>query len=106
MKRNNVIRVAFGAIALVVMSLMTSCSSYNGMVEAEEAVNSAWGQVENVYQRRADLVPNLVNTVKGAANFEKSTLKSFCFAQKTTELRNVCFQQNTYSFQQCWDMIR
>lgn len=76
MKRNNVIRVAFGAIALVVMSLMTSCSSYNGMVEAEEAVNSAWGQVENVYQRRADLVPNLVNTVKGAANFEKSTLES------------------------------
>ena len=76
MKRNNVIRVAFGAIALVVMSLMTSCSSYNGMVEAEEAVNSAWGQVENVYRRRADLVPNLVNTVKGAANFEKSTLES------------------------------
>jgi LemA protein len=46
------------------------------MVQKQEAVSSAWSQVENVYQRRADLIPNLVNTVKGAANFEKSTLEA------------------------------
>jgi LemA protein len=49
-------------------------SSYNGLVGADNAVRAQWGQVENVYQRRADLIPNLVNTVKGAANFEKDTL--------------------------------
>lgn len=49
-------------------------SQYNGLVAADQAVQEQWGQVENVYQRRADLVPNLVATVKGAANFEKSTL--------------------------------
>ncbi len=48
-------------------------AGYNRLVGLEEAVKSAWGQVENVYQRRADLVPNLVETVKGAAAFEKET---------------------------------
>lgn len=47
---------------------------YNGMVDKEEAVTSAWAQVENVYQRRMDLIPNIVASVKGEANFEKSTL--------------------------------
>ncbi|WP_138430400.1 LemA family protein [Fodinibius saliphilus] len=46
----------------------------NGLVNKQETVNQRWAQVENQYQRRADLVPNLVNTVKGAADFEKSTL--------------------------------
>lgn len=48
--------------------------SYNNMVNKEEEVTSQWAQVENVYQRRMDLIPNLVNTVKGYADFEKSTL--------------------------------
>lgn len=52
---------------------LSSCG-YNSMVEKQENVDKAWSQVQNVYQRRADLVPNLVNTVKGAANFEKETL--------------------------------
>ena len=47
---------------------------YNGLVAKQEAVSSAWAQVQNDYQRRFDLIPNLVETVKGAANFEKSTL--------------------------------
>jgi LemA protein len=47
---------------------------YNSMVEKEEAVSGAWSQVENVYQRRSDLIPNIVASVKGEANFEKSTL--------------------------------
>jgi LemA protein len=49
-------------------------ATYNGLVGKQEAVKGAWGQVQNVYQRRMDLVPNLVETVKGAAGFEKSTL--------------------------------
>ncbi|MDO8468379.1 MAG: LemA family protein [Candidatus Peribacter sp.] len=49
-------------------------SGFNGFVAQQENVKNAWAQVETVYQRRIDLVPNLVNTVKGAANFEQSTL--------------------------------
>lgn len=48
--------------------------TYNSMVDMDETVKRSWAQVENVYQRRLDLIPNLVNTVKGAADFEKSTL--------------------------------
>jgi LemA protein len=49
---------------------------YNGLVEQEESVQSQWSKVESSYQRRADLIPNLVNTVKGYADFEKETLES------------------------------
>jgi len=47
---------------------------YNGLVSLDEGVKAAWSQVENAYQRRADLIPNLVNTVQGAADFERETL--------------------------------
>jgi len=50
--------------------------SYNSLVTKDEAVTTAWAQVENVYQRRADLIPNLVQTVRGAADFEASTLEA------------------------------
>lgn len=62
------IALAIGAIIVISM-----ISSYNSLVGLSQAVDAQWGQVQNVYQRRADLVPNLVATVKGAANFEKST---------------------------------
>ena len=52
---------------------MTLAGTYNRLVALDQAVQSQWAQVESVYQRRADLIPNLVSTVKGAANFEKST---------------------------------
>ena len=55
---------------IVVLGISTN----NGLVEREENVESAWAQVENQYQRRADLIPNLVNTVRGAADFEQETL--------------------------------
>lgn len=58
---------------LVILLSQTSCG-YNEMVAKDENVGARWANVQNAYQRRADLVPNLVNTVKGAANFEKSTL--------------------------------
>ena len=57
------------------------------MVEAQEQATQAWAQVENVYQRRADLIPNLVNTVKGAVDFEKSTLEAVIEARsKATQV--------------------
>jgi LemA protein len=62
------IALAIGAIVAISM-----IGSYNSLVALGQAVDAQWGQVQNVYQRRADLVPNLVATVKGAANFEKST---------------------------------
>ncbi len=58
---------------LVVVAMMALAGSYNRLVTLDQAVQSQWAQVESVYQRRADLIPNLVATVKGAANFEKST---------------------------------
>ncbi len=58
----------------LVLSGIFVASRFNGLVRLDQAVQSQWAQVENVYQRRADLVPNLVETVKGAAGFEKSTL--------------------------------
>lgn len=59
---------------LVFVLFMWVRGSYNGMVTGREDVNSAWAKVEGAYQRRADLIPNLVNTVKGVANFEQKTL--------------------------------
>ncbi len=72
MKRGGLIIV----VVLALFLLMGGCSTYNGLVDKEETVNNAWSQVESQYQRRADLIPNLVNTVKGAANFEKGTLEA------------------------------
>src|SRR2546423_14989088 len=61
---------------LVLASLfsLTGCGTYNRLVTLEQAVNKKWADVQSVYQRRADLIPNLVSTVAGAPNFEKSTL--------------------------------
>ena len=66
----------YGLIAIVLIALfgMWGCSQYNGLVEKDVAVQKSWGNVQSAYQRRADLVPNLVNTVKGAAKFEQETL--------------------------------
>ena len=60
--------------ALIVAGLLFVSGVYNGLVNRGQAVDAQWAQVQNVYQRRADLIPNLVATVAGAANFEKSTL--------------------------------
>ncbi len=56
------------------VGVMWGIGVYNGLVQLDEGVKQAWAQVENVYQRRADLIPNLVNTVEGAADFERGTL--------------------------------
>src|SRR6266571_6810609 len=59
---------------IVVIAALALGGSYNRLVTLDQEVNKRWGDVQTVYQRRADLIPNLVNTVAGAANFEKSTL--------------------------------
>mgnify|MGYP001395023743 CR=1 FL=1 len=60
-------------LAIVVIVILGIVATYNSLVTLDQQVQAQWGQVQNVYQRRADLVPNLVATVKGVANFEKST---------------------------------
>ena len=64
-----------GAVVVIAIVLgLSVVGPYNTLVRLDQAAQAQWGQVENVYQRRADLVPNLVETVRGAANFEKDTL--------------------------------
>ena len=66
-----------GAVILIIIFTVSwATGKYNSFVGLNENVKSAWSQVENVYQRRADLVPNLVATVKGVANFEKTTYEA------------------------------
>lgn len=67
-------RVVLGALAALFLTTMLSSCGYNSMVKLDEDVKTKWNQVETQYQRRSDLIPNLVSTVKGAAKFEQSTL--------------------------------
>ena len=72
--------IGCGVVAIVVLLAVLvlggwAIGIYNGLVRAQIGVDSAWSQVENVYQRRMDLIPNLVETVKGAAEFEQSTFR-------------------------------
>ncbi len=81
-------KMKFGLIAVVVAFLFSSCG-YNKMVEMDEQVTSQWAQVENVYQRRADLIPNLVNTVKGYAAHERETLEGVIEARSKATSINI-----------------
>lgn len=73
-------KILFAVVAWMMASSLSSCN-YNSLVEKQQGVDQAWAQVENQYQRRADLIPNLVNTVKGYATHESETF------QKVTEAR-------------------
>ncbi|MFY9154428.1 MAG: LemA family protein [Prolixibacteraceae bacterium] len=79
------------AVVAVVLFLGYSSvkNSYNSMVVMEEGVTAQWSQVENVYQRRSDLIPNLVNTVKGYADFEKETLTQVIEARAKATSVNI-----------------
>ncbi len=81
-------RVLINVFVLVLAVQLTGCG-YNTMISMEEEVNSQWAQVENVYQRRADLIPNLVNTVKGYADFEQETLTQVIEARAKATSTNI-----------------
>ena len=82
MKKSTIILIAVIAIVAI-----WGVSAYNGLVKMDESVNTAWSNVENQYQRRADLIPNLVNTVKGYAAHEKETFEAVVSARsKATQM--------------------
>jgi LemA protein len=99
-----------GLVVLLVLLIGSAVSGYNALVQLDQAVRAQWGQVENVYQRRADLVPNLVETVKGAAAFEKDTFTAVAEARSrvgqvsAAGLQNVVKDPEAFQrFQQAQD---
>lgn len=84
-----------GALALLVIVLLigfagcAGCGTYNSLISADEEVNTAWANVETAYQRRADLIPNLVSTVRGAADFEQETLQAVTEARARATSINI-----------------
>jgi len=87
MKKKWIILIAI--VLAVVIIISSGVSMYNGLVSRQESVDAQWAQVENVYQRRADLIPNLVNTVKGYAQHEKQTLTDVIEARSKATAVNV-----------------
>jgi LemA protein len=82
--------IIIGVIVLVIVILISGIkNSYNKMATMDEQITSNWSQVENVYQRRADLIPNLVNTVKGYATHENSTLTEIVEARAKATSVNI-----------------
>ena len=94
MKKGTITLIVIGVILVILCG--TGCSQYNGMVDADQAVQRQWGQVQNQYQRRADLIPNLVSTVKGYSEHESTTLESVTRARAgLSEAYNAAQQANT-----------
>jgi len=94
--------IILGVVGLLILLMVFSImGSYNNMVTKDESVTGAWSQVENVYQRRADLIPNLVNTVKGYATHERETLEGVVNARaKATSTTIDPSKLNAESIQQ------
>jgi LemA protein len=102
MRSRNLTWVILGAIVLIFV--FWGCGGYNGLVKQDENVKKAWNDVNTEYQKRSDLVGNLVNTVKGAANFEQTTLTNVVEARaKATSINLTADQltpENLAKFQQ------
>ena len=98
------VKVALGCLGVIVIGVIVAVLSlggtYNSLVSLDQAVQAQWAQVENVYQRRADLVPNLVETVKGAANFEKDTFTAVTEARAKVGQVNLNPTGDPGAFQQ------
>jgi len=100
--------IILAVIAVVVIFVYSSVKgTYNTMVQKDENVSASWAQVENVYQRRADLIPNLVNTVKGYASHEQETLEGVIEARSKATSVNLNADnldaQSLQQFQQAQD---
>jgi LemA protein len=96
--RQKGILIILGIVVIVAVFLFTS---FNGLVKKEEAVNLAWSEMQNNYQRRTDLVPNLVAIVQGSANFEKQTLEQIAEARaKATQLLGGTASYDNYTAQE------
>jgi LemA protein len=90
MSAGKIVLVVLGLIiAGVIIIVVWGSGIYNRLVTLQQGTDAAWAQVQNVYQRRADLIPNLVNTVSGAANFEKSTLSEVVNARASVGRVNL-----------------
>lgn len=87
MKKRWIILIVIALLGIFLYSSIKG--TYNNMVTMDEGVNASWAQVENVYQRRADLIPNLVNTVKGYASHEKETLEAVIEARSKATSVNI-----------------
>lgn len=82
--------ILWGGLVLVLLMIFSIViEQYNSLVKLDESVKTQWGQVESVYQRRADLIPNIVATVKKEANFEQETLKQVVEARASATQLNV-----------------
>ena len=82
-------------LAAIVLLVIAGVSAYNGLVSKEEGVKNAWSNVENQYQRRSDLIPNLVNTVKGYAAHEQETFQSVTEARSKATQMSVAMDDLT-----------
>ena len=87
MNSKNLVLIVILAAVLILGGC--GCGSYNGLVSQDETVKNAWNKVQSDYQRRADLIPNLVNTVKGEANFEQKTLTDVIAARASATQMKV-----------------
>lgn len=96
-------------VGILLIFGMYGCSSYNGLVGKDQDVKGKWANVQTAYQRRSDLIPNLVNTVKGAADFEKSTLTAVIQARASATSMNLkaddLTPENIQKFQAAQDQL-
>lgn len=96
-------------LGLLVLLLFWGCGSYNGLVGQDETVKNSWNKVQSDYQRRADLIPNLVNTVKGEANFERGTLNDVINARARATSTQISPEnltpENIQKFQQAQSQL-
>ncbi|MBR4804732.1 MAG: LemA family protein [Bacteroidales bacterium] len=105
MKKGTIITI----VAVVAVIAIYAISAYNSMVKMDENVTAAWAQVETQYQRRSDLIPQLVNVVKGAADYERTTLESVIEARsKATSIQLTAddlTEENLAKFQKAQDQL-
>jgi LemA protein len=102
-------KISFVLLIVIGAMGLTGCQGYNRMVEKQEAVTSQWGNVQNAYQRRADLIPNLVNTVKGYAQHEQETFTQVTEARakatQTTISPENLTTESLQEYQQAQDQL-